>query len=117
LAPLLLICLRWEVVVAATVVLNVLWAAFIRYRFVSVGAAYLGALFVLARWLTWPAATAYLFVQDRDPERWIGAFWPLLIFLLGAFPSTATGRIQVMFMRALGYEPNELLQPTSIRPL
>jgi hypothetical protein len=108
LAPLLLLWLPWTIVVAGTVVLNILWATFIRYRFVSARAAFVGAVLVLLKWVTWPGATAYLFVQGRRPECWFAASWPLLIFVLGAFPSTAIGRIQVSFMRALGYEPAEI---------
>jgi hypothetical protein len=107
LAPVLLIWLPWEAVVVGTVIVNVLWAAFARYHFVSIRAASLGVNFVLLKWVTWPAATISLFVLERRPECWIAAFWPVLIFILGALPSTAIGRIQVSFMRALGYEPTE----------
>jgi len=37
-------------------------------------------------------------------------FWPVLIFIIGAIPTTQVGRIQSMFMAKLGYEhvPAEL---------
>ena len=112
-APVLLIWLPWTTVVAGTVVLNVLWAVFVRYQLVSVRAAFLAVSFVLLKWITWPVATIYLFVQGRRPECWIAAFWPLLIFVLGALPTTAIRRIQVSFMRALDYEPSDI-NPLSV---
>jgi hypothetical protein len=107
-APVLLLWLPWTAVVAGTVILNILWAIFVRYQLVNVRAAFLGAAIVPLKWLAWPAATVYLFVQGRRPECWVAAFWPLLIFVLGALPTTAIGRIQVSFMRALGYEPTDI---------
>jgi hypothetical protein len=103
--PVLLLWLSWKVVVPSIVALNILWAVFIRYRFVSVRAAFIGPLFVLCKWATWPAATAYLFLRHAGPERWVAVFWPLLIYALMFLPpSIAVGRIQAMFMRALGYK-------------
>jgi hypothetical protein len=103
-----LLWLPWTAVFAGAVILNILWAIFVRYQLVNVRAAFLGAAIVPLKWLAWPAATVYLFVQGRRPECWVAAFWPLLIFVLGALPTTAIGRIQVSFMRALGYEPTDL---------
>lgn len=109
-APILLLWFPWTYVISGTVVLNILWALFVRYRFISVFVADAGAMFVLLKWISWPVAVALLFLWHHQPEAWIAAFWPLLIFVLGAFPTTRIGRIQTMFMRALGYEPTEQIQ-------
>lgn len=85
-APVLLLWLPWTAVVAGTVIFNILWAIFVRYQLVNVRAAFLGAAIVSLKWLAWPAATVYLFVQGRRP----------------------VGRIQVSFMRALDYEPTDI---------
>lgn len=106
-APVLLLWFTWTYVVPGTIVLNVVWALFMRYRFVSVAAADAGALFVLLKWISWPVSAALLFMWHRQPEAWIAALWPALIFFLGVFPTTRIGRIQIMFMRALGYELTE----------
>lgn len=70
-APVLLLWLPWTAVVAGTVILNILWAIFVRYQLVNVRAAFLGAAIVPLKWLAWPAATVYLFVQGRRPECWV----------------------------------------------
>jgi hypothetical protein len=109
-APVLLIWFPWTAVVSAAFLMNVLWALVARYRFVSVPAADFGALFVLAKWLTWPAATAYMFFVGRRPECWVALAWPVLILALGIFTPTRVGRIQTKFMRELGYEPSDINQ-------
>jgi hypothetical protein len=101
LAPALLIWFPWQAVVVGVIIANLLWAFFIRYRFVSAGAADAGVLFVLLKWLSWPVATFYLFHVGRKPECWVALAWPVLIFVIGAFPTTQVGRIQVWFMQAL----------------
>lgn len=103
LAPLLLLLISWPVVIASAVMANLLWAL-IRYRFVDVTAASVGALLVMLRWVTWPGVTIYLFLS-HSPNRWISLLWPVLIYPIGLLPTTRVGRIQVQFMRALGYEP------------
>ena len=107
-APVLLIWFSWREVILAVFAANLLWAMFIRYRFVSVGAADAATFVVLLKWLLWPTATAYLFDTGRKPECWVALAWPVLIFVIGAFPSTRIGRIQTKFMFALGYEPTEV---------
>lgn len=106
-APVLLIWISWEVIAATAFLLNIAWALVARYRFVSIAAADFGALFVLAKWLTWPVSTAYMFYVGRTPECWVALAWPVLIFPLGMYTPTRVGRIQVQFMRALGYEPRD----------
>ncbi|MHB1284061.1 MAG: hypothetical protein ACYCZI_09360 [Metallibacterium scheffleri] len=107
-APILLIWLSWQVVVVAAFSTNVVWALFVRYRFNCVAAADFGALFALAKWVTWPAATAEMFFAGRSPECWVALAWPVLIFPLGMFTPTRIGYIQTKFMRALGYEPSDV---------
>ena len=103
-----MVWLSWQSVVMISIGANLLWAFFVRYRFVSVRAAYIGVVLVLLKWVSWPLATAYLFYQGRKPECWIALAWPAIIFIIGAIPTTQIGRIQVLFMRALGYEPSQL---------
>jgi hypothetical protein len=101
-APPLLIFLSWKIVIGGTFLANILWA-FFRSKFISVSLAYFGVNFALLRWLTWPIASIYLFVEGRTPECWISAFWPGLIFILGVIPPFNVGPIQTKFMEALGY--------------
>jgi hypothetical protein len=96
-------CLDWKFVVGGVVVANLVWAAFARYRLVSVQAAYLGVLFVKLKWLAGPTSAVYLFAHGAGTLSLLALIWPLAIFLLGAVPTTQVGRIQTMFMEALGY--------------
>lgn len=106
--PVLLIWFPWQPVVIATLLINIAWALFARYKFVSVPAARFGASFVRAKWVFWPAATAYMLFVGRHPECWVALAWPFLIFPLGVFTPTSIGRIQTEFMRSLGYQPSSL---------
>lgn len=104
LAPLLLLGQPWIAVIAETVILNVLWALFVRYQFVSLRIAEFGADFVRkTKWYIWAAATVYLLAQKSWPEWLISARWPVLIFPLGVYPRVEIGRLQTEFMRQLGY--------------
>ena len=85
-APVLLIWLPWQQVALLVIGANLLWATFIRYRFVSTQLAFIGVTFVLLRWLFWPGATIYLFYVARDPERWVALAWPVVIFIIGSVP-------------------------------
>ena len=87
------------------ILLNVLWASFVRYRFVSVKAAFWGAVVVRLKWLACPGAAIYLYLHGQMLPAILALAWPVLIFVLGAFPTTQTGTIQKMFMAALGYQP------------
>ncbi len=102
--PVLLLSLDWKVVVVGVIVTNLLWAIFIRYRWVSVAAACWGAVVVKVKWVVCPAAAAYLFTRGDKIGAAISLLWPLLIFIVGAVPTTQVGRIQNLFMARLGYE-------------
>ncbi len=106
-APILLLFLDWK---TAVVTANVFWALFFRYQFVNVPLAYLGALFVKLKWLTILPIAVYLFAKGEMLAAMFSLFWPVLIFIIGAIPTTQVGRIQSMFMAKLGYEhvPAEL---------
>lgn len=102
-APVLLIWWPWQGVIVSAFIANLIWARFIRYRGVSTAMASGGVLFVAARWITWPASSAYLFYHHMLPEAWVAVGWPLLIFPIGAFPRPEVGRIQSMFIERLGF--------------
>ena len=103
LAPALLVSLSWPLVVSLFFAANLIWAILVRYRCVSVSAAYWAVVFVLLRWLVWPAATIYCFVVGRRSEAWVCAFWPVLMFALGAFTPTKVDRIQFAFLQSVGF--------------
>jgi len=102
LAPVLLLFLSWQLVCAAVVAANIIWAIFVRYRFVSVHTAFWGAWAARLKWFTIPGAAIYLFSQGNNIAAVIALSWPIIIFILGAFPSTRIGRIQTMFLSKLG---------------
>jgi hypothetical protein len=102
-APVLLIWWSWRLVIVGVVIANLIWALFIRYRRVNMSMASSGVYLVAAKWVTWPASTAYLFYHHIFPEAWIAVTWPLLMFPIGALTPTAIGQIQSMFMENLGY--------------
>jgi hypothetical protein len=108
----MLLVLPWPTVILTVVAANLLWAS-IRYRFIDVTAATIGALLVMFRWITWPSATLYLFLS-HSPNRWASLFWPVLIYPIGVLPTTRVGRIQVQFMRAMGYMPTPENPPSEI---
>jgi hypothetical protein len=105
-APFLLIWLSWQFVIAAVVVLNILWALFVRYKFVSISLASFGVMIVYTKWIVWPVSTVIIFIQKTYPEFWISLAWPALIFVIGAFPTIRVERIQTKFMQDLGYQAN-----------
>lgn len=65
LAPIFLLFFNWKVVVVGTIVVNLLWAGFVRYRFVSIKAAYLGAIIVRLKWPTCLLIATYLYLHDE----------------------------------------------------
>src|SRR5712692_9266889 len=73
-APFALIFVSWIVVLGAVFGLNVFWALTVRYRFVSVNAAFLGVFVSLLRWVVCPGAAFYLWWNDE----WVRAFFALL---------------------------------------
>ena len=102
--PILLLVLDWKAVVSSIIITNLLWASFVRYRFVSVAAAYWGTTLVRLKWLTCPIAAVYLFMRGDQGLAALSLFWPVVVFVIGALPTTQVGRIQNMFMARLGYE-------------
>lgn len=103
-APFLLLFFSWPAVVSGTILLNLLWAGFVRYRVVNVKAAYYGAIIVRLKWLTCPVVAIYLYSGGERVGAALALLWPLLIFVIGAVPTTQIGEIQNMFMAQLGYE-------------
>ena len=63
--PILLLALDWGFVVLGVVIANLLWASFVRYRFVRAAGAYWGATLVRLKWLTCPMAAVYLFMRGE----------------------------------------------------
>ncbi len=102
-APLLILFFDWKAVVICVVVANAAWAL-VRYQFVSTSLAYFGALFVKLKWLTIPTVSVYLFSRGRPLSEIITLLWLIIIFIIGIVPTTQVGRIQKMFMNALGYQ-------------
>ncbi len=103
-APLFLLFFSWPDIVIGTLLLNLLWAGFVRYRIVNVKAAYYGATIVRVKWLTCPIVAIYLYSGGELVGAALALLWPLLIFAIGVVPTTQIGKIQSMFMAQLGYE-------------
>jgi hypothetical protein len=101
-APLFLLFFPWPAVVVGTILLNLLWAGFVRYRFVNIKAAYYGAIVVRLKWLTCPVVAIYLYSGGELVGAALPLLWPLLIFVIGVVPTTQIGKIQSMFMAQLG---------------
>jgi hypothetical protein len=103
-APILLVFLLWQAVVIAVILTNILWAVFIRYSHVSVGAASTAAVLTRLKWVICPITAIYLLASGSIANAVLALFWPLVIFVIGAFPTVQVGKIQKMFMAQLGYE-------------
>jgi hypothetical protein len=103
-APVLLLFLPWQAVVIAVILTNILWAIFIRYSHVSVGAASTAAVLTRLKWVLCPIIAIYLLASGNIANAVLALFWPLVIFVIGAFPTVRVGKIQKMFMAQLGYE-------------
>ena len=103
-APAALLIVSWIAVIIGVMLLNVLWAVFVRYKYVSVSLAFLGVLVAKLKWINSPLMGYYFYSHDRPFVAAIALFWPLLIFIIGAVPTTQIGVIQNMFMAQLGYE-------------
>ena len=101
-APILLVFFNWGLVMVGVILVNIFWSFFLRYLFVSVTAAYWGAVFVRLKWLLCPGAAIYLFLHGKTVPAILSLSWPALIFILGALPTTKTVTIQKMFLKALG---------------
>ena len=107
-APPMLLIFNWLTVIIIFVVLNVLWSLFVRYKFVSINLAFMGVLVTKLKWLICPLLGYYFFSLNNILLAAIALFWPLLIFIIGALPTTQIGVIQNMFMNKLGYTKNDL---------
>src|SRR4029077_14555138 len=103
-APIMLLFQPWLAVVLAVIVSNILWAIFIRYRHVSVGAASTAAVLTRLKWVICPLAAIFLLVSGNIANALFALLWPLVIFVIGVVPTVQVGRIQKMFMAELGYE-------------
>lgn len=109
LAPPMLLISNWLAVIICFVVLNILWALFVRYKYVSINLAFIGVLITKLKWLICPLFGYYFYSHDEMMKAAIAFFWPLLIFIIGALPTTQIGIIQNMMMAKLGYARNDSL--------
>lgn len=103
-APVLLLNAPWQLVTGGFFVVNLLWSFSVAYRYVNVPAAYVAALFVQLRWIASPVCAYVLYSRGQVGIALVALLWPLLIFLIGAFPPVKIGPIQKLFMAQLGYE-------------
>lgn len=106
-APLLMLAFPWPLVAVTAIVINILWAIFIRYRFIVPVLAYWGALFVRLKWIACPLAAYLLYARGDKIGAAIALFWPLVVLFIGPLPPPMVGRLQKMFMQSLGYQPTE----------
>jgi hypothetical protein len=79
---------------------------FIRYQFVNVSLAYWGCLLVRLKWIACPVAAIILFTRSQIAVGLVALFWPIIVMIVGPITSLGGqfGRIELKFMRALGYE-------------
>jgi hypothetical protein len=109
-APIALLFTSWIVVLGAVYGLNILWAVTVRYRFVSVNAAFLGVFVSMLKLVTCPATTVYLLWNGE----WLLAFfalgWPLVAAVAQAIPPAQVGVVQKQFMTKLGYTRSEIFR-------
>lgn len=108
LAPLMLLIFSWPTVIICVVVLNIFWAVFVRYKYVSMNLAFISVIAIKLKWLICPLLGYYFYSRDEKLVAAISFFWPLLIFIIGALPTTQIGIIQNMFMNKLGYTNKDL---------
>ena len=109
LAKRLLLLLIWSpwALMAALFCLNLIWLPF-RYRLVSVQWADAAASIALLRWISSPVAATLLAVSGRWALAVLALFWPFVVPILGVLTRPQVGRLQLEFMRRLGYEPTDL---------
>lgn len=103
LVPIMFLLFSWYWVIAAVVVLNILWSG-IRYYYVNITAATAACLFVV--WAKWPFAIGSaicLFFYRQFVPGFIALFWPLLAGLVP--PSGKIGVIELAFAKKIGYMP------------
>lgn len=99
--PILLLFLDWKAVITGVVLANLLWALLVRYQFVSVKLASVGAIVVKLKWLTIPYATLYLFLKGAPLNACFALFWPALVFIIGVVPTTDIGEFRTCLCRSL----------------
>ena len=101
--PILLLFFRWQTTIIFVVVSNVLWAMFVRYKYVNVNLAFIGVIVTKLKWFICPLLGYYFYSNDAKLVAAIALLWPLLIFVIGVLPTTQVGIIQNMFMNKLKY--------------
>jgi hypothetical protein len=103
-APFLILLTNWQVALVVTLFLNVTWAIFVRYNIVVVSLAYWGAVFVRLRWIACPLAAYLLYARGEKVGAAFAFFWPLVVMVVAAIPPSMVGKIERMFLHALGYQ-------------
>lgn len=106
-APPMLLIFHWLAVIICFVVLNIFWSLFVRYKYVSINLAFISALVIKLKWVICPLLSYYFYFHNENLVAVIALFWPLIIFIIGALPTTQIGIIQNMFMNKLGYTKND----------
>ncbi len=101
-APILLLFLPWQTLVISIIACNLLWAL-VRYRYVSVGLASAGRIFVMLKWPVSVGMGAYFFFAGDKTLAGTAALWPFITLVIGILPTTQIGKIQKLFMNRLGY--------------
>jgi hypothetical protein len=122
-APLVLPTHGLLAVAAVLIILDIAWSA-LRYHWISAEWANIGALFATLRWVSGPGAAIWLLIRHQWFLAVLALFWPFFVPLLGAISRAQVGRIQLEFMRQLGYEPmsdnplfaDQLRRAASIEP-
>ena len=105
LVPVAFLLFSWYWVIAAVVVLNILWSG-IRYSYVNITAASAACFFV--RLTMWPSAIGsaiYLFIHHQFIPGLVALFWPLLAGYIP--PPGKIGVIELAFAKKIGYAPDD----------
>ena len=95
----------WKIFVGL-IICGYLWM-FIRYQIASYRIATAGCLFVRLKWLSCPAVAVYFLIN----RRWIEAVFSLCspivaqLAMLFIHPTGQIGRVQKMFFKELGFDP------------
>ena len=99
--PILFIFLWWPYALAFVFFIDIVWA-FVRYSFVNMTLANLGAIFVA--WPKWPLAigsSIYLLIHGSYVAAVIALLWPLVAGFM-CIPAQI-GRIELLFAKKIGY--------------
>ena len=101
LVPIMFLLFSWYWVIAAVVVVNILWSG-IRYSYVNITAARVACRIVtLAKWPFAIGSAIYLFINSEIVPGLIALLWPLLAGLIP--PSGKIGVVELAFAKKLGY--------------